>query len=135
MKPLIIIIIAFAHSCASAAANINAHEIYVIDGDTIRHEGESIRLLGFNSPETRQAKCESERKLGYEAKENLRIKIDQAKTISIQLKTKRDGSPKRDKYGRLLGALYLDQKDAAQIQISQGFARPYNGGKRKSWCQ
>ena len=47
--------------------------LYITDGDTIRCDGEAIRLMGFDTPETRRAKCEGERVAGYEAKARLSI--------------------------------------------------------------
>ena len=32
--------------------------LYVVDGDTVHCDGEKIRLLDFDTPETRRAKCE-----------------------------------------------------------------------------
>jgi endonuclease YncB( thermonuclease family) len=48
------------------AAPIEPDDIRVIDGDTIRvhHQQPNVRLVGFNAPETRRARCEPERELG-----------------------------------------------------------------------
>jgi endonuclease YncB( thermonuclease family) len=45
------------------AAPIDAADIRVIDGDTIRvhHKQPNVRLVGFNAPETRRAACPAER--------------------------------------------------------------------------
>ncbi len=45
-----------------------AGSLYVVDGDTFYWNKEKIRIMGLDAAETRRAKCESERKLGYEAK-------------------------------------------------------------------
>ena len=42
-----------------------------MDGDTIHCDREKIRLLDFDTPETRRARCEGERVAGYEAKARL----------------------------------------------------------------
>ena len=56
-------------------ANVTYHAValfcrllFPLDGDTIWCDGERIRLMDFNSPETYRANCESERVAGYEAK-------------------------------------------------------------------
>ncbi len=40
-------------------APIDANDVRVIDGDTIRvhHQKPDVRLVGFNAPETRRAQC------------------------------------------------------------------------------
>jgi endonuclease YncB( thermonuclease family) len=41
------------------AEPIDASDVRVIDGDTIRvyHQQPNVRLVGFNAPETRRAEC------------------------------------------------------------------------------
>ena len=54
-------------ACSIAvAAPIDRGSVSVVDGDTIRVEGEpqAIRLVGFNTPETRGAQCPAERSGG-----------------------------------------------------------------------
>ena len=65
--------------------------LYVVDGDTVHCDGEKIRLLDFDTPETRRAKCESERVAGYEAKARL----------SALLKSGPSGSNLRKAEGRI----------------------------------
>jgi endonuclease YncB( thermonuclease family) len=46
--------------------------VQVVDGDTIRHKRFTVRLVGFNAPETgRRASCEAERTLGRQAMRRL----------------------------------------------------------------
>jgi endonuclease YncB( thermonuclease family) len=56
-------VVAFAAS--AWAAPIEASDVRVIDGDTIRvyHKQPNVRLVGFNAPETRRAACAAEREL------------------------------------------------------------------------
>ena len=113
-----------------------ASSIYVIDGDTVRINQESVRLVGFNTPETRGAACEAERALGYRAKERLRQLIDQASTIRLDYETTRAGSLSRDQYRRLLAVLLLDGRDVGAVLIGEGLARAYSGRTaRGSWCE
>jgi len=120
---------------ASLPSITAALNLYVIDGDTVRTNGESIRLIGFDTPETRGAQCEAERVLAYEASERLRQVIDQAATIRIEYETTRAGSPSRDRYGRLLAVLFLEGRDAGVVLINEGLACAYSGRTaRGSWC-
>ena len=63
-----------ALSCTVSAEPIDPSDIRIIDRDTIRvyHEQPNVRLVGFNSPETRRAACEAERELGAKATRRLR---------------------------------------------------------------
>src|SRR5580765_5767349 len=55
-------------------APIDANDVRVIDGDTIRvhHQKPDVRLVGFNAPETRRAQCDVERALGDRATARVR---------------------------------------------------------------
>ena len=60
--------VAYAHGQPVSSADIR-----VIDGDTIALKGWSqhVRLVGFNAPETDNARCEAEAQLGQRAKQRL----------------------------------------------------------------
>jgi endonuclease YncB( thermonuclease family) len=66
--------VAFTWATAAQAAPIEATDIRVIDGDTIRvyRNQPNVRLVGFNAPETRRAVCEAERELGDKATRRVR---------------------------------------------------------------
>ena len=53
---------------------ISRDQVHVIDGDTVRlfNMKPDVRLVGFNAPETRRAKCEYERQLGDQATRRVR---------------------------------------------------------------
>lgn len=114
---------------------IPASDIYVVDGDTIRVDGESYRLAGFNTPETRTAECASERVVGYEAKERLRQLLDAAEAIRLDIHLKRNGAPTQDKYRRRVGDLFVDGQSVAEVMISEGHAERYENGARRDWCE
>ncbi len=100
--------------------------LYIVDGDTIHCDQEKIRLLDFDTPETRRAKCESERVAGYEAKARLSALLKSGpRTIE------RHGL---DKYRRTLGRVFVGGVPVADVMIGEGFARPYHGEGRKPWC-
>lgn len=99
---------------------------YVIDGDTISVDGERIRLLGVDSPETHGAKCESERQAGLAAK---RFTAEALEWGVVTLERGR-----RDKYGRTLAKVFIDGRDLAELLIEAGHGRAYHGEKRRPWC-
>ena len=107
---------------------VAAADIYVIDGDTIDIDGERYRLVGFDTPETFRAECDSERKRGEQATARLRQLVELASQITLDVQT----NP--DKYGRWLGALSIDGEEVGDILVREGLARRYTGGQRQSWC-
>ena len=105
--------------------------LVVEDGDTVKFGEEVIRLKGFDTPEVEYARCESERRLGLMAAVRLRSLICRPGVVVI---VDRGPAPARDRHKRTLAVLRVDGRDVAEIMISEGFARPYNGGFRKGWC-
>jgi micrococcal nuclease len=101
--------------------------LIAIDGDTIRAGEERIRILGLDTPETYQAQCFEEARLGYQAAGRLQHLLN-VRAIRIARSTR------KDKYGRTLAIVRAGKEDVASILIAEGLARPYNGGKRQPWC-
>jgi endonuclease YncB( thermonuclease family) len=98
----------------------------VIDGDTIRAGGRTVRLVGIDAPELHGA-CPAETALARRARDRLAQLLAGRAWLTPQ---------GRDRYGRLL-AVVRDEagRDVAQILIDEGLARPYDGrGPRGSWC-
>ena len=56
----------------STVQTVIPSRLTVIDGDTVRLAGETIRLVGFDTPETYRAQCDGERERGNAATEQLR---------------------------------------------------------------
>lgn len=120
------------------ASRVAADTIRVVDGDTIEYRQERLlrapvkhmcRLVGFDTPETRRAKCAKEKVLGKRATLRLRSLIDHADKIRVYY------GKRRGKYGRLLCRLYINDVDVKEILISEGLAHEYSGrGKRAPWC-
>lgn len=50
--------------------------VIIVDGDTLKVDGVTIRLLGIDTPETYRSRCEAELVLGLKAKERLRQLVD-----------------------------------------------------------
>jgi micrococcal nuclease len=84
----------------------------VVDGDTVIVEGESVRLLGINSPE-RGERYYSEAKKYLE---NLVLN----QTVRLEY-----GKDKLDKYQRILAYLYVGRKNINLELVEEGFANYY----------
>ena len=108
--------------------------IKVIDGDTIDVDidlgmntvraNERIRLAGIDTPESRTTD-KVEKILGLEAKEYLKSKLKDAKSLVI--KTELPDST--EKYGRMLGWIYADGNTISinEQMILDGYAWGYMG--------
>lgn len=107
---------------------INATDIRIIDGDTVQVGQHIIRLIGFDTPETHRPRCVSELNRGKKATRRLRSFIKEAQFAKFLF------NQSKDQYGRLLAKMYLNNRDAADIMVSAGLAKRYNGGLRESWC-
>jgi micrococcal nuclease len=110
-------------TCLSAS-----HRTCVIDGDTIRVSGETIRLLDIDAPEVRHARCPSEKALGDRA--TLRL-VELLNSGSLTLR--REGSRDTDRYGRSLRVVEVDGRSAGSVLVGEGLARPWSG-QRRPWC-
>jgi micrococcal nuclease len=105
----------------------------VVDGDTIDVEidlgfdisfSSRVRLAGIDTPESRTTD-KMEKLLGLESKEYLKKAIDASKTVVIKTE-KMDSS---EKYGRILGWLFLDGSKVSvnEQMIADGYAWGYLG--------
>ena len=105
----------------------------IVDGDTIDVEidlgfdisfSSRVRLAGIDTPESRTTD-KMEKALGLESKEYLKKAIDASKTVVIKTE-KMDSS---EKYGRILGWLFLDGSKVSvnEQMIADGYAWGYLG--------
>jgi len=105
----------------------------VVDGDTVDVEidlgfdisfSSRVRLAGIDTPESRTTN-KAEKVLGLEAKEYVKSKVKEAKSVVIKTE-KMDSS---EKYGRILGWLYLDGAAVSvnEQMIADGYAWGYLG--------
>lgn len=99
----------------------------VIDGDTFRYRGDTIRISDIDAPETRDFKCASEAALGGRATDRL-LELLNAGTFSL-----RSSGRDVDRYGRKLRTVVRDGRSLGDILIAEGLARRWDGARR-SWC-
>lgn len=113
-----------------------AELLRVIDGDTFEARVRiwpgmdvttRVRLRGIDAPEM-HARCEDERAKALAARDAL-ARILREGTVGVA----RVG---QDKYGGRVNAdvSTAQTADVAQAMLGGGFARRYEGGRRRSWC-
>lgn len=111
-----------------SAETVRAADIYVIDGDTIDHNGQRYRLVGFDTPETYHPRCKYEADLGALATSRVKSLLSIVAIIDLAV------LPGHDRYGRGLARLSINTTDLGAILINDGLALPYRGGRRPDWC-
>src|SRR5262245_55913506 len=115
-------------SVTAYAESISPNEIEVIDGDTIRVAGETLRLVGFDAQETYRAQCPSELDLGRQAKLRLRALVAAGEldlervACSCPLRTQ---GTRYCNHGRSCAVLKTHGEDIASLLISEGLARQF----------
>lgn len=115
--------IAGAGAYKPTAELMEALVIEVIDGDTIRVKlgwmEEEVRYIGIDAPEDKEC-------YGLEATECNKNLLSWSKKDNEDIKVWLEGDiEKRDKYGRLLGYVYLDPEGNSMVNeelLSQGYA-------------
>lgn len=109
----------------------------VVDGDTVKCDGQLLRLLGggtpyvsgVDTPELRKWKCEKERKLAKLARYRLKELID-GQPLKIEA-LGRDSTESR----RPLVNIYLpDGREVGQVLLKEGFAREWHPDRVNNWC-
>lgn len=113
--------------------------IRVLDGDTVEIDAPflpielkqvlKLRIIEVDTPEKGSlAKCQKEAELALAATRFTQRAVASATKHQVKLVG-------WDKYGgRVLGDLYLDGKSLKDMLLKTGHARPYDGGKKASWC-
>lgn len=121
MKKILLTILLFI-GLNSYAAMLSGKVIHISDGDTVHlltpdKKTHKIRLNDIDAPESKQA-------FGNKSKENLKKYIYQ-KNVVVEYKNK-------DRYGRILGTIYLNNKDINLQQVKDGYAWVYRQYSKKS---
>ena len=114
----------------------------VVDGDTVDADidlgfnlftKDRIRLMGMDTPESRTRNLK-EKSLGLASKARLKELLKAAAPIkgkrgkkSVFLQTSKQG---KGKFGRILGALWVNGENVNEVLIAENHARPYFGGSK-----
>jgi endonuclease YncB( thermonuclease family) len=119
-------------------------DITVVDGDTVRADGATWRLVGFNAPEGgSEARCGKERELAAAARARLQRLVaggrPNLQRVACACAPGTEGTDRCD-YGRLCGRLTVDGRDVARTMIDEKLAEPYVCGAtscppRRNWCR
>ena len=122
---------------------IDARRITVVDGDTIRIEGQSYRLVGFDSPaKGLSARCAAERQKAAQATQRLRDIVAAGglkfQRVACPCEPGSEGTI-RCNDALLCGVISISGREISDILISEGFARPFACSRTKcppkqSWC-
>lgn len=130
-----------AKSAASPRSDILPGPVFgdvieVLDGDTIavrlkvwigQNVETHVRLAGIDTPELR-GKCAAERAKAKAAQQTLAALLTDGKVTLYNIRL--------EKYaGRVLAQATNTQGDMlTEKMLNSGYARPYHGAKRESWC-
>ncbi|MCM2458858.1 thermonuclease family protein [Rhizobium sp. CG4] len=114
-------------SYTHCSGSVRTH--YVVDGDTLWHEGIKIRVADIDAPEVGSPKCSYEAALGAKATSRL-LQLVNMGPFQMQSWQGRD----QDKYGRKLRVLVRDGRTLGDILVSEGLARTWSG-RREPWCK
>lgn len=115
---------------SAAAEPIERSRIAVVDGDTVMIDGERVRLVGFDTPETGHdtARCDAEIDRGMQAADRL-VELLDGGDLDIRYRKH------RDRYGRLLALLKVNGKNVGAALIRERLAVRYKGyGPKMDWC-
>ena len=122
---------------------LSPSDIAVVDGDTIRTKGRTIRLVGFNAPETgNRARCSAERELGERATARLKSLIAngglELRLVPCACPPGTEGTQACN-FGRACAYLRVHGRDVGTTLISERLAKPFHCGLHscpplQTWC-
>lgn len=97
---------------------IQKKDIAFDDGDTLKHLGTEIRILGFDTPETihEEHGIFIDQPYGPEASRRTKALIEGAHKVYLTV------SGDKDKYGRTLAHVWVDDKLLGEHLLSEGLA-------------
>lgn len=124
MKRFLIVFLLLFSSCVSSTYNSCIRVVEIIDGDTIRLEnGKLLRFIGIDTPEMRVKKetvwIDHPQPFARQAKAFTRTLLG-GECVRIEFDVERV-----DKYGRLLGYVFLDDRCINTLLLEEGIAVLY----------
>ncbi|WP_308463000.1 thermonuclease family protein [Agrobacterium fabrum] len=123
----------------TAGERVSCASLIVVDGDTIKCDGQNMRLLGggvpfksgVDAPEMgSRAKCDYERDLALKSRARLKELL-----LGGMPRIEDSGARDRTQSRRPLINIYLpDGREAGQVLMSEGLAREWRAKHRIDWC-
>lgn len=114
-----------------ASISVGLASTLAVDGDTVVIDRELIRIANIDAPEIGHPKCDAELRLGQVASRRMAELLGSGEIV-VHRGDPKDGRLK-DRYGRTLATVTIDGRDAGEILIAEGLARPWTG-RRRPWC-
>ncbi|WP_242125368.1 thermonuclease family protein [Sphingobium sp. Sx8-8] len=99
----------------------------VVDGDTFWFQGQKVRVMDIDAPETHPPRCAEEAALGARATQRLQALMN-AGPFSLE-----SGDRDRDRYGRALRVVTRGGRSIGEMLVAEGLAREWDGA-RHPWC-
>lgn len=97
----------------------------VIDANTIRAGGETVRIAGMEAPSIQDPQCEAERGRGIDAAVRLANLLNSGKVTL--------GAASRDTSGREVRTIDVNGRNVGEAMIGMGIAHPADQ-TAKGWC-
>jgi len=123
MKKVVIIFLFFILINKIYADKIELKDVECVDGDTIKalinNKKETIRFLGIDTPETIYSTKDKDEPYAKEASEYTCNKISNNK-VELEYDDKSDMT---DKYGRILGWIFINDNLLQKELVSLGYAK------------
>ncbi|OAE43814.1 nuclease [Agrobacterium tumefaciens] len=123
----------------TAGKHVSCASLIIIDGDTIKCDGQNMRLLGggvpfksgVDAPEMgKRAKCEFERDLALKAKARLKELL-----LAGVPRIEDSGARDRTQSRRPLVNIYLPGgREVGQVLMSEGLVREWRPKHHIDWC-
>ncbi len=109
------------------------NDLYCYDGDTcyVTYKGKNdkVRLLGLDTPEISNPKCEQEYALGIEARNFVNNLISEGDRIEFET------DYNRDFFGRILSYIIVDGENVSKKMVSNRLGVIYDRSNKKDWCK
>jgi micrococcal nuclease len=125
MKKIILIFLIYLLFIGTVSAEtVILDEFECIDGDTIKAtidgEKKTVRFLAINTPETKYSTKDKDEPYAVEASEWTCKRLNEGSKILLEYD---EASDKTDKYGRVLGWIFIDDSLLQKELVSMGYAK------------